>query len=266
MRLHRFYIGTADIIEGMQNHLENPSGKPQSAHELIQKHIVLDGNLYKQYELLIHQWRNVFKYTAGSRVILFDDNKIEYECLIESFNATHNKVQLAVVQSTEIPVADENQQIWMFVSILKGENFDLVVQKLTELGVQGIVPIVCDRTIKKSINQTRVQKIATEAAEQSGRVDVPIVSEPVDLGPAIQEFLEKGGEPVVCHQRGHDWKYVSESFRKYPLGFIVGPEGGWSDREEEFFRKLGLKSVKFSDNVLRAETAAIGIATLAKSM
>lgn len=267
MRLHRFYIGTADIREGMQD----SSHKPQTAHELIQKHIVLDGTLYKQYELLIHQWRNVFKYTVGSRVILFDDQKTEYECLIEAFAGS--KVQLAIVETRKSATATEfgvgglgvaeDQQLWMFISILKGENFDLVIQKLTELGVNHIVPLVCDRTIKKSINYARGNKIATEAAEQSGRLDVPVIYEPVKVETAIQEFIERGGEPIVCHQKGDMWNYVSESFKKYPLGFVIGPEGGWSEREEEFFRKLGLKTVNFSVNVLRAETAAIGVATLA---
>lgn len=244
MRLHRFYIGSiGSLIHGEQT-----------------KKITLDGGEYKQYELLIHQWRNVFKYTVGSRVVLFDDSGYEYECMIAEFMGS--KIELAVILVKKMEESINKKEVWMFVSVLKNDNFDLVIQKCTELGIDHLVPVLCDRTIKKNINMARAHKIAVEATEQSGRTSVLQVYEPVQLKKAIDAFIEKGGELVVCHQKGDSWAQVSGVLKKHPLGFLVGPEGGWSDKEEQLFRDIALKKISFSHNVLRAETAAIGVATL----
>jgi 16S rRNA (uracil1498-N3)-methyltransferase len=158
----------------------------------------------------------------------------------------------------------KNEELWLFVSILKGENFDLVVQKVTELGADHIVPVLCDRTIKKNINQKRAEKIAIEASEQSGRTSVLKVYEPVTLKKAVEDFLAIDGDIVVCHQRGDSWEDGKKLLKKFPLGFLIGPEGGWSEKEEKYFEKMVLRKIKFSENVLRAETTAIGVVTLAK--
>ena len=108
----------------------------------------------------------------------------------------------------------------------------------------------------------RAHKIAVEATEQSGRLLVPTVYEPVPLKKSVEGFIERGGDLIVCHQKGDKWSIVSGALKKYPIGCVVGPEGGWSEKEEQLFKDLGLKKVSFSEGVLRAETAAIAVATL----
>ena len=276
MRLHRFYIGGENGVN--------------LANLGIGNRFILDSLKNDAFVSLVHQWKDVFRYMPGSRVVLFDDSGVECLCMIESYGSF--KTELVILEKVDgnlIGEVDENSEgsdtettkqsisgipshlksakkdeVWLFVSILKGENFDLVVQKVTELGADHVVPVLCDRTIKKNINQKRAEKIAIEASEQSGRTSVLRVHEPIMLKKAIEDFLAIDGDIVVCHQRGDSWEEGKKLLKKYPLGFLVGPEGGWSEKEEKYFEKIALRKIKFSDNVLRAETAAIGVVALAK--
>jgi RsmE family RNA methyltransferase len=291
MRLHRFYIGGKNGVNLADLEVSN--------------RFVLNTLHNENFSALIHQWRDVFRYMPGSRVVLFDDSKTECLCMIESFEnfrtevvilekiadgrgtaaASHAPASSALaggrrtnsdsvmddlagktsgkISSTANGAASK-EELWLFLSILKSDNFDLVVQKATELGVDHVVPLLCDRTIKKNINLKRAEKIAIEAAEQSGRTSVPQMHEPIVLKKAVEDFLASDGDIVVCHQRGDQWSKGKELLKKYPLGFIVGPEGGWSEKEEMYFNKMSLRKIKFSKNVLRAETAAIGVMALVR--
>jgi RsmE family RNA methyltransferase len=276
MRLHRFYIGGENGVN--------------LANLAIGNRFILDSLKNDAFVALVHQWKDVFRYMPGSRVVLFDDSGVECLCMIESYGSF--KTELIILEKVDGNLRSEDEEndvgsdseateqsisgipsrlksakkdeVWLFVSILKGENFDLVVQKVTELGADHVVPVLCDRTIKKNINQKRAEKIAIEASEQSGRTSVLKVHEPIVLKKAIEDFLAIDGDIVVCHQRGDSWQEGKKLLKKYPLGFLVGPEGGWSEKEEKYFEKIALRKIKFSDNVLRAETAAIGVVTLAK--
>lgn len=238
----------------------------------------LDALQNENFSALVHQWKDVFRYMPGSRVVVFDDSKTECLCMIEAFG--NFKTELVILEKADLSKQDstgevgkegldgrtssiaKKEELWLFLSILKNDNFDLVVQKATELGIDHVVPLLCDRTIKKNINLKRAEKIAIEASEQSGRTSVPVVHEPVELKKAVEDFLASDGDLVVCHQHGDQWSKGKELLKKYPLGFIVGPEGGWSEKEESYFNKMSLRKIKFSENVLRAETAAIGVVTL----
>ncbi len=276
MRLHRFYVGGTNGVNLTDLAIGN--------------RFILDSLRNEAFVSLVHQWKDVFRYMPGSRVVLFDDSGVECLCMIESYGSFKTelvileKVDADLISGTEgltdeviegdksapVDVVDSHlksakrNELWLFISILKGENFDLVVQKVSELGADHIVPLLCDRTIKKNINLKRAEKIAIEAAEQSGRTSVLKVHEPEVLKKAIESFLSMDGDMVICHQRGDSWQEGKKILKKYPLGFLVGPEGGWSEKEEKYFEKMALRKIKFSDNVLRAETAAIGVVTLAK--
>ena len=143
-------------------------------------------------------------------------------------------------------------QLTIAFALVKGERPEWVVQKLTEVGVDRIVPFVAERSVvrwqraKAERNHDRLQQIAREAAMQSRRVWLPAV-EPVttfdDL--AVKPgtaMAERGGPPPSLDN----------------LTVLVGPEGGWSDAE----RGRGLPTAGLGGTVLRAETAAIAAGVL----
>jgi 16S rRNA (uracil1498-N3)-methyltransferase len=132
-------------------------------------------------------------------------------------------------------------------ALVKGERPELVVQKLTEIGVDRIVPFVADRSVvqwdddKAARNHPRLVTVAREAAMQSRRAWLPVV-EPLATFDGLvlragAALTERGGQPPSL---------------THPV-LLVGPEGGWSDREWA----VGLPAVGLGPTVLRAETAAI---------
>ncbi|HEX2038310.1 MAG TPA: RsmE family RNA methyltransferase [Acidimicrobiales bacterium] len=132
------------------------------------------------------------------------------------------------------------------VPLLKGDRTEWTVQKLTEVGVDRIVPFVPGRAVVRSRNLERLRRVAREAAMQSRRAWLPEVVEPVAFAEAAAlpgaALAEPGGDPPSLER---------------PT-VLVGPEGGWTPEE----RACGLPAVGLGPTVLRAETAAVVAAAL----
>jgi 16S rRNA (uracil1498-N3)-methyltransferase len=140
--------------------------------------------------------------------------------------------------------------------LLKKDKNDWVLQKCTELGVSNFIPLLADRSEKTGFNLERAEKIVIEAAEQCGRSDIPTVREPILVETAIAE-LKYTVQLYICEQDGPDIVETTEG----SLGVLIGPEGGWTDREKSLFTDNGLKHLNLHDFTLRAETAAVTAVT-----
>jgi 16S rRNA (uracil1498-N3)-methyltransferase len=151
-------------------------------------------------------------------------------------------------------------EITLCLSIIKKDNFELAVQKATELGVTTIIPILSSRSEKKNLSFDRLEKIAIESAEQCGRGDVPHIMPIVTLEQALAKvhdkqlliMLDLGTKSLVNEKQALlDSKNISE------ITLFIGPEGGWSDEDHELMNNRGVKKYSLGNTVLRAETAAI---------
>jgi 16S rRNA (uracil1498-N3)-methyltransferase len=242
MRLHRFYL---------EQSIANSVVKEKTQQEIKVEN-----------EDLIHQWRDVFRYTTGAQVVVFDGDGFDYLCMIAHiYNRT---AELAIVSKKKsvMPADHTQHKLALALSMIKKDNMELVIQKATELGVSEIFPILSERSEKKSLNMTRAKKIAIEASEQSGRGDVPSIHEPIDL----DEFLkfEKNKEnlngfesKIVCDPSGE--KKLDKSVIKSSALICIGPEGGYSEKELALFKAQGFEICNLGNLVLRAETAAIAV-------
>ncbi|MCC2631006.1 MAG: hypothetical protein K0S38_815 [Candidatus Paceibacter sp.] len=228
MRLHRFFI---------EEHLRNKK-----------EVTIFDENQ-------IHQWKDVFRLRAGDKIILLDNTGFEYLAEVELL--AKGKAELKILDqsvATNIP----KKEVWLFASLIKKDNFEWILEKGTELGVSHVVPIISDRTEKKDINMERAQKIVREASEQSGRGKLPEIDEPID----IEKAINSAHIPLIAfHISGE--KFVADFHNaKQTIGILVGPEGGWSDREISLFKEKDIPVYSLGEQVLRAETAAIVIPAL----
>ena len=139
-------------------------------------------------------------------------------------------------------------------ALVKGDRPELIVQKLTELGVDVIAPFVAERSVvrwdhdRAARHVERLRKVAREASMQSRRVYLPTVASAV----AFSEVLEGARGPVALAQRGGS----QPSLRCHTV--LIGPEGGWSPNELSSSCQL----LSFGDQVLRAETASITVAAV----
>jgi len=230
MRLHRFYIETTVDSDSIE--IENKD--------------------------LVHQWKKVFRYNVGSQVVVFDGSGTDYLCMISALRP--GGATLLVVNRKKIDFSTR-KNVWLCVGLIKKDNFELVVQKAVELGVSHIVPVICERSEKRKINTERLQKIITESTEQSGRGDLLVVEKTM----SVQEVLDSGvlpQEKIVFHPDGISFKQYLTTTNQVSFGAFVGPEGGFSDKEINLFKKYNVSVVSLGDTILRAETANIAVASL----
>lgn len=201
--------------------------------------------------------REVLRLKPGDEVSVFDGEGKEYRARVVSARRESAELELGEEIATARP--ESPLQLTLAVALLKGEKFDLVVQKATELGVNKIIPLITRYADIKLRDESdaakrvaRWQRIALEAAKQSGRAVVPEVSLPVTFGSLLD------GNCVLFSERGgHEFKQIEK-----PITAIIGSEGGWSDEELDQARAAGAQVVTLGGRILRAETAAITAAAL----
>ena len=208
--------------------------------------------------------RDVLRLKPGDEVYVFDGLGHEFRCSVSS--ARRDSAELRIEAEVEPAKPESLLQLNLCVALLKGEKFDLVVQKATELGVTKVTPLMtryADIQLRDATDAAkrvaRWQRIALEAVKQSGRALVPEISLPAKFdevlhaeGPGVM-FSERGGEP---------FESLTKQARLNVLTAMIGSEGGWSDEEIEAARAYSFHVVTLGGRVLRAETAAIAITAL----
>lgn len=199
---------------------------------------------------LVHQIERVLKLKIGENIILGDGNGNEIEGEVSNF--TNKTVDIKVNKKYK-NTNESEKNVRLYCAILKSENFELVVQKASEIGISEIIPLITDRTIKTSIKYERLQNIAHEASELAGRAMVPNVREATLYKIAILEendtklFFDISGEIL-------DDKILGNSKN---ISIYVGPEGGWTEVEHDIATQNDCKEVSLGKLTFRGETAAI---------
>jgi 16S rRNA (uracil1498-N3)-methyltransferase len=213
--------------------------------------------------------RDVLRLKPGDEVYVFDGAGKEFHCAVEE--SRRDTAQLKVIAEVAPARSESPLELTLAVALLKGEKFDLVVQKATELGVTRVAPVVtklADIRLRDESDATkrvaRWQRIALEAAKQSGRAVVPKISEPVSFESLI-ETREPKMSCLMFSER--DGQSLPEAMRLLPakvsrLTALVGSEGGWTNEELDAARQAGWAIVTLGGRTLRAETAAIAVAVL----
>lgn len=207
-------------------------------------------------EHLLNQWRNVLRMEAGDTLVVFDGGGNEAVCTLAQLEK--KSATLSVVEYRTGIVATRDTTL--FMALIKKDNFELVLQKATELGVSRIVPVQTARSEKKGINRERSEKILREATEQSGRATVPLLDDEIrliDVGKKYPTAL------VAFDPRGSLSARDVKDVMVDNMGIIIGPEGGFTEDEISFFNEHHIPIVCLGKTILRAETAAITALALA---
>ncbi len=231
MRLHRFYL------------------------ENIEK----QGDLWvTSEEGFIHQLKNVFRAKIGQKVVVFNKLIGEVELMLQSIGK--KDMSFSFIRQVRDTISEKNKrQVNIYMSIIKNNNFDLVVEKSVELGVSKIIPIISERTIKNNLNFNRLNKIIIESTEQSGRLDIMKILNPVSLKDLNFSENYKVFGAIDFNDDNFDLCSIKKSDS---VDIFIGPEGGFSETEILFLINNGVEGVCINKNILRAETAAIAFATL----
>jgi 16S rRNA (uracil1498-N3)-methyltransferase len=199
-----------------------------------------------------NQLKNVLRLKAKDKIIICDGKGKEAQAQIKSISK--DKIVLQI-EKAYLPQRDPQMKVVLYCAVLKRENFELVVQKATEIGVSKVVPIITKRTVKLSLKMERLLKIAKEAAEQSGRVFLPEIAGPVLFDEnLLKNTVSENKVNYLFDINGKDNLLNKDCFS---AGVFIGPEGGWDNSEIDLAVNFGFKIISLGSLTLRAETAAL---------
>lgn len=147
-------------------------------------------------------------------------------------------------------------EVTLYQAVPKGKHMDFVIEKATEIGVAGIVPLLTERSIVRPGGEVKVgrwRRLARSAARQSLQLRVPYIREPVSFKEVLGE-ISSGG--VLLHNEPH-LPHVEEAVSSPNVRLFVGPEGGWSEAEVNLARENGFSVAQLGPYRLRSETAGM---------
>lgn len=209
-----------------------------------------------------HYLLSVMRLKPGSEIMVF--NGVDGEWLASVEELDRKRCALRVVEQTrpQPGAAAAAREPTLLFGVLKGQRLPTLIEKCTELGVGTLQPVVTNHCAARKLNAPRLQAIAVEAAEQSGRLTVPTVQEPLPSLASALSSWDEAAPLYVCDER-RDAPPLSAVHAAAPStdaapGLLIGPEGGFSVEEfEELDRFDFVTRVSLGQNILRAETAAL---------
>ena len=205
----------------------------------------------------------VLRAHAGNRVLLF--NGRDGEWLAEIATAGKRGVTARCLTQTEPQSGVPD--IWLAFAPVKKTPSDYLVQKATELGASVLLPVFTRRTIVSRINEDRMAANAIEAAEQSGRLNVPEIHDGTSLEKLLASW-PKQRRLFFCDEGG-DARPLAAAAREVsgPAAILTGPEGGFDPAEREMLRALPFVTpVTLGPRILRADTAALAALAIWQSV
>ncbi|WP_374532611.1 16S rRNA (uracil(1498)-N(3))-methyltransferase [Phenylobacterium sp.] len=207
-----------------------------------------------------HYLASVMRRAVGEEVLVFNGRDGEWRAPIEVLGKRGVIVR---------PTAQERPQavgpdVDLLVALVKRPRVETIVEKAAELGARRVRLVITERTNAERTRLDRLAAIAAEAAEQTGRLDVPEIVEPVKLQRLIEGW-EAPRRLLFCDEAG-DAKPALQALGEAPSGpwaILIGPEGGFSPAEREALRNLPYATpATLGPRILRADTAAISALTL----
>ena len=233
--MHRFFVSPADI-----------SGET----------VVFPRDLSKQIS-------RVLRMSPGDEVTVLDDTSLEYAVAISVVNVTRAEGR---VTARREGLGEPAVRLTLYQAMIRPERFEWALQKCTELGVSRFVPIITQRTERRSRDvsanrRERWRRIIREAAEQSRRSRLPTLHEPQTL----EEALKSAPMPVLMAWEAETIQTLKSSLGRWTgdaaksgtLSIFIGPEGGFNHDEVELARKSNVVTVGLGNRILRSETASV---------
>ena len=193
---------------------------------------------------------------CGEKLLLIDENQIQYETKISEINS---KEVVCEIEKSYLSKRDLEFDLYLAQSPLRSDAQLTVMEKATELGVRGVYPVFTDNCALRVNKQEKWQKVMFEASKQCERAKIPTCFAPTTFEEILQKDFDK---IIVLAERSTEKslkQYLSENPTKKGerILAIIGPEGGFSQKEFDFFKSKNLPLISLGDLILKAETAVI---------
>ena len=218
---------------------------------------------------LAHRMAKVLRMHAGDELVLFDGSGEDVRVRLED---VHDRRICVVVMARGPGPREPRLRVHLYHSITKGDRFEWLLEKATEIGIAAVTPLVAARAVVKTSadgnRAERWRRIVVEAAEQCERSTVPAIGAPLAFDEALRTATgivllpyEDAGDTApsindVLNRR------VDDVFDLAEASIFIGPEGGYEPAEIERAQNVGAEIVTLGDRVLRSETAGLVAATL----
>jgi 16S rRNA (uracil1498-N3)-methyltransferase len=237
--MHRFFVTPQSIHEGKAN---------------------VGGQVARQVA-------RVLRLQTGDSVVLMDNSGCEYVVVLDGISPS--RLEGEVVEERR-GMGNPGVMMTLYQGVLKGDKFETVLQKGTEIGISTFVPMLCRRSIPRASKRgaegrhPRWRSILTEAAEQSGRACIPTLEPLVSLNEAL---AEAHGVRLMAWEKETEMGFREtlvdnmEKVKAEGLSFLVGPEGGFDPEEVEEARDAGVVPISLGQRILRGETAGLAMAS-----
>jgi len=205
----------------------------------------------------------VLRLREGDDCVLFNGDGHDYSARMTQADKRGGEVEITSVHAvdTESPL-----QLWLVQGIARGEKMDLIVQKATELGVSGIIPVISERSEVK-LDATRAEKrlthwrqVITAACEQSGRARIPALSPPQPLAQCATALPPTDTRWYLDPDATGTLASVHAT-PGHPIILAIGPEGGWSPRDRQILAGMDFTALRLGPRILRTETAGLAAIT-----
>jgi len=205
----------------------------------------------------------VMRLKTGDSLLVFNGRDGEWRCVISEI------LKKGVVLRAEEQMRPQalGPDVDLLIAVVKKSALEFAVEKATELGARRVKLVVTQRTQVQHVRMDRLDAIAIEAAEQTGRLDVPMIDAPIKLADLLDGWeagMDSGRRLMFCDETGGApvTGAVAEAGAG-PWAILIGPEGGFSPDERERLRALPFTTaVSLGPRILRADTAAVAALTL----
>ena len=197
-----------------------------------------------------HHIAQVLRLGIGSIITLLDGIGSAYRARINSVN---NGVVSGIIEKTLESYGENKVNIRIAPAIIKRNRFENLLEKVTELGCKEIQPLLTERSIKRTINIERSEKIIVSASKQCQRSNFPIIYRPIDISSWLNG-LE--GQCFAGNQRAKHHLSELKIAKDQVINVMIGPEGDFSDKELDIMKNKGVMFYSLGTRRLRTETAA----------
>lgn len=215
----------------------------------------------------VNHARRVLRLGAGDPVTVFDISGNEFLGKVIQYTSKED-MQVEIVEALERE-SESNVRIHLVMSLCRSKNFELAIQKCTEIGVSSIIPLQTERSILTQDDANRkIQRwkdIAIDAVKQSHRTLIPEIKPAENIETLFANYDLNSENSVIAavSEKEMTIRDSLENLRESEnVYFLIGPEGGFSEKEVKFVTEKGLPAVSLGKRVLRAETAAIYLAAV----
>lgn len=226
-------------------------------HFLIQSKNVQNNKIAIDDKDLYKHIIKVLRAKIGEKLLFLDENEIQYETNLEEINSNNFICDVKKQYKSQRKLGIN---LYIAQSVLNSDAQTSSIQKATELGVKGIIPLYTDNcAVKESFIKNKIekwQKVATESVKQCERADIPIVFDVARIKDVVKDYKQI----IVFAERDAQsdfFTYVKQNKinKDKPILVIIGPEGGFSQKEFDFFKENNIPLITLGNLIYRADTA-----------